>query len=44
MVQVAAIQVLDYLLENQHWNKLLIHGLSVGAYGFMEVMTKVSHF
>ncbi|KAA0197118.1 hypothetical protein HAZT_HAZT010075 [Hyalella azteca] len=39
--QVAAREVLEYLLANTCWHKLLIHGLSVGAYGFMEVMTKM---
>ncbi|KAF2359767.1 Protein of unknown function DUF829 TMEM53 [Trinorchestia longiramus] len=39
--QKAAIEVLEYLLENTDWHKLFIHGMSVGAYGFMEVMTKM---
>jgi len=38
---VAAIELLEYLLDNKYWDKLLLHGLSVGAYGFMEVMTKM---
>ena len=40
---MAAIDLLEYLSENKQWHKLLIHGLSVGAYGFMEVMAKVRH-
>lgn len=39
--QVSAVELLEYLLENETWHKILLHGMSVGAYGFMEVMTKV---
>uniref|UniRef100_A0A6A7FNZ2 Transmembrane protein 53-like n=1 Tax=Hirondellea gigas TaxID=1518452 RepID=A0A6A7FNZ2_9CRUS len=39
--QVAAAEVLEFLLEKEDFNKLFIHGMSVGGYGFMEVMTKM---
>lgn len=41
--QIAAEQVLNFLHANPSYGPLMVHGLSVGAYLFMEVMGKVSH-
>ncbi|KAK7071077.1 hypothetical protein SK128_024599 [Halocaridina rubra] len=41
--QVAANEVLDFLLANPSHTPMLVHGLSVGAYLFSELMVKVKN-
>ncbi|XP_063863418.1 uncharacterized protein LOC135102315 [Scylla paramamosain] len=39
--QIAAEQVLNFLHANPSYSSLMVHGLSVGAYLFMEVLGKI---